>query len=79
MDFLQLAQEHKPQILAAFASIVVLLISIYYYYEYLTSDTEQPVDFSVPLPKQCEPGWAGEVLDEPAIKVVYDSFVKNNT
>lgn len=32
-------------------------------------ESEAAVDFEVPLPKQCEPGWQGEVLQEPSLKV----------
>lgn len=34
-------------------------------------ESEAAVDFEVPLPKQCEPGWQGEVLQEPSLKVCY--------
>lgn len=32
-------------------------------------ESEAAVDFEVPLPKQCEPGWQGEILQEPSLKV----------
>jgi hypothetical protein len=32
-------------------------------------DSEAAVDFEVPLPKQLEDGWQGEVLQEPSLKV----------
>ena len=32
-------------------------------------DAEAAVDYSVPLPQQCQPGWKGEVLEKPSIKV----------
>lgn len=32
-------------------------------------DAEAAVEFVVPLPKQCEDGWEGEVLERPALKV----------
>lgn len=35
----------------------------------LDNDEERPVDFTVPVPKQCSPEWKGEILDEPTIKV----------
>ena len=31
--------------------------------------SERPVDYSVPTPEQCKPGWEGEELDEPSIEV----------
>jgi len=32
-------------------------------------DQEAAVEYHVPLPPQCEPGWKGEVLENPSIKV----------
>ena len=34
-------------------------------------DSEAAVNFEVPLPKQCEPDWQGEVLQEPGLKVCF--------
>jgi hypothetical protein len=34
-------------------------------------DSEAAVDFEVPLPKQLEDGWQGEVLQEPSLKVCF--------
>jgi len=34
-------------------------------------EDEAPVAFRIPVPEQCTPGWEGEVLDEPSIKVSY--------
>jgi hypothetical protein len=36
-------------------------------------DSEAAVDFEVPLPKQLEDGWQGEVLQEPSLKVCFPS------
>lgn len=38
-------------------------------------ESEAAVDFEVPLPKQCEPGWQGEVLQEPSLKVRFSLFL----
>lgn len=35
----------------------------------LAEDVEAPVDYAVPLPEQCKPGWSGRILDNPSIKV----------
>lgn len=34
-------------------------------------DGEQPVPFVVPIPEQSKPGWRGEILETPSIKVQY--------
>ncbi|KAG9759794.1 Aldedh-domain-containing protein, partial [Aureobasidium melanogenum] len=39
-------------------------------------ESEAAVDFEVPLPKQCEPGWQGEVLHEPSLKISGSSAVQ---
>ncbi|KAG9946760.1 Aldedh-domain-containing protein, partial [Aureobasidium melanogenum] len=39
-------------------------------------ESEAAVDFEVPLPKQCEPGWQGEVLQEPSLKISGSSAVQ---
>lgn len=50
-----------------FSAILILLITIYF--ALLNNDDERPVSFSIPLPEQCKPGWKGEVLDDPKVKV----------
>lgn len=35
----------------------------------LRSDAEDAIEFSVPVPEACRPGWEGKQLDEPSIKV----------
>ena len=45
------------------------LITIWLRYRFLRTDPEKAVDFSVQTPEQCEPGWQGQELDQPAIKV----------
>jgi len=37
-------------------------------------DPEAAVDFDVPIPVQCEPGWQGEVLENPSLKVSNNIF-----
>ncbi|CAD0015597.1 unnamed protein product [Aureobasidium pullulans] len=39
-------------------------------------DSEAAVNFEVPLPKQCEPDWQGEVLQEPGLKISGSSAVQ---
>lgn len=45
------------------------LVLIAFNYTVLNDSAEQPVNFIVPLPEQCKPGWKGEVLEDPSIKV----------
>jgi hypothetical protein len=35
----------------------------------LRSETEDAIEFSVPAPEACRPGWEGKQLDEPSVKV----------
>ena len=57
-----------PEIIIALAAGAI----IYIFYRYtVVGDGEDAVpDLNVPVPEQCEPGWQGELLDEPSIKVV---------
>ncbi|KAK5132222.1 hypothetical protein LTR08_009282 [Meristemomyces frigidus] len=48
---------------------LALLLSACLLYAVLRKDLEKAVDFTVPLPEPCKPGWRGEPLDEPTIKV----------
>ncbi|KAI4269544.1 MAG: hypothetical protein LQ337_007215 [Flavoplaca oasis] len=42
----------------------------------LAEDVEAPVDYAVPLPEQCKPGWSGRILDNPSIKVPGSSAIQ---
>lgn len=44
-----------------------LAIAIFAYC--LAPDFEKPALYRVPVPEQCAPGWKGEVLENPSIKV----------
>lgn len=50
---------------------LAVLVVIYTILKYtvLVDEDETPVNFTVPVPKQCSPGWKGELLNEPSIKV----------
>ena len=41
----------------------------------LRSDAEDAIEFSVPVPEACRPGWEGKQLDEPSIKVRHVNMV----
>lgn len=59
---------NKPELIILICSaILTLLITLYF--TLLNNDDERPVSFTIPLPEQCKPGWKGEVLDGPKIKV----------
>ena len=51
------------------AFVVVVFLSIVAYSFIHCDDNEQPVPFHVPLPEQSKPGWQGEILEKPSIKV----------
>lgn len=58
----------KPEgLILIYGAILTLLITLYF--TFLNNDDERPVSFCIPLPEQCKPGWKGEVLDDPKIKV----------
>ena len=57
----------KPEVLIPICAILTFIITIYF--TLLKNDDERPVSFSIPLPEQCKPGWKGEVLKDPKIKV----------
>ncbi|KAL8646437.1 MAG: hypothetical protein Q9226_006859 [Calogaya cf. arnoldii] len=42
----------------------------------LGEDDEAPVDYAVPLPEQCKPGWAGRILENPSIKIPGSSAIQ---
>lgn len=51
------------------ASIVIVVLSISAYFFISRNDNEEPVPFQVPIPEQSKPGWQGELLELPSIKV----------
>lgn len=60
--------EYDPsQLLIVFVVLVSLSTTAYIFMRY--DDGEQPVPFQVPIPEQSKPGWQGEILEHPSIKV----------
>ena len=49
--------------------ISIVLIFTVFNYTVLNDSDEQPVNFEIPVPKQCDPEWKGELLEQPGIKV----------
>lgn len=48
---------------------VVGAATLYFLYLLLRTDAEAPVPYNVALPEQAQPGWRGQVLQEPTLKV----------
>lgn len=57
----------QSQHLVAFLVIVFFSITAYFFVP--RDNNEQPVPFDVPIPEQSKPGWRGEILEYPSIKV----------
>lgn len=58
--------------------IVVTVVALLLVYEVLYwnwPDGEKAIDYDVPLPEQCKPGWTGEQLKDPSLKVRRVQFV----
>ena len=55
--------------LVTFAASIIFVLLVFKLVV-LSNDAEAPVTFRIPVPEQCQQGWEGEVLDEPAIKVL---------
>ena len=51
---------------------IVIIITTTILFYVLKPDPEAPVEFTVPVPEQCKPGWKGKVLDQPSLKVISD-------
>ncbi|OSS50277.1 hypothetical protein B5807_05053 [Epicoccum nigrum] len=50
--------------------------TLYFLYLLLRTDLEAPVPYHVPPPEQAQPGWKGQVLQEPALKVSGSSLIQ---
>lgn len=57
----------QPQYFIAF--VVIVFLSITFYFFFPRDDNEQPVPFNVPIPEQSKPSWQGRILENPSIKV----------
>ncbi|KAL8687344.1 MAG: hypothetical protein Q9218_006459, partial [Villophora microphyllina] len=63
-------QEIAVAIICALLAYIILISTI------LREDVEAPIDYTVPTPEQCKPGWKGKVLDEPSIKIPGSSAIQ---
>lgn len=65
MVVIQFEWESLTPIAVTFAALLVV-------YEILSwnwPDSEKAIDYEVNLPEQCRPGWQGEQLKNPSLKV----------
>ncbi|KAL8636202.1 MAG: hypothetical protein Q9228_006378, partial [Teloschistes exilis] len=56
--------------------ICALLTYVTLVFVLFREDTEAPIDYTVPLPEQCKPGWKGKTLEEPSIKIPGSSAIQ---
>jgi len=68
MDTLHTIYENGQFVLLTLLGLLLgaLLISL------VRPDPEQAVRYDVEIPDQCKPGWKGEELDRPSLKVLQD-------
>ncbi|KAI4233368.1 MAG: hypothetical protein L6R40_007093 [Gallowayella cf. fulva] len=55
--------------IAILCVILANILAIFTIPRILSQGEEAPIDYYVPLPEQCKPGWTGRILEEPSIKV----------
>lgn len=68
MEFLdQFLQPLSPLTLGV--ALIAFLLSFWFLETLLSNNVEAAVDYTVPIPEQCKPGWKGEELQDPQIKV----------
>ncbi|KAI4278464.1 MAG: hypothetical protein L6R38_005247 [Xanthoria sp. 2 TBL-2021] len=68
--------EDLPWLEIAIAIVGVVLACIVVRSTILGEDEEAPVDYAVPLPEQCKPGWSGTILENPSIKIPRSSAIQ---
>ena len=69
MELLQGRDALPLGVTTSIVAAITGLVTIWVLYRLLRSDPEKPVNFSVPTPEQCAPGWTGQALEKPSIKV----------
>jgi acyl-CoA reductase-like NAD-dependent aldehyde dehydrogenase len=69
MELLQGLDALDLDVTRSIAAVVSGLVTLWLLYRLLRSDPEKPAIVSIPAPEQCAPGWIGQALDQPAIKV----------
>ncbi|KAK3068511.1 Meiotic Sister-Chromatid recombination aldehyde dehydrogenase [Teratosphaeriaceae sp. CCFEE 6253] len=61
--------EHVPLDVRTAAAVLITLLAAWLAFTLSKADPEAAVPFTVQPPEQCNPGWRGELLDGPTIKV----------
>lgn len=68
MEFLDnFSQQLSPLTLGV--ALIAFLLGFWFLKTVLSNNAEAAVDYTVPIPEQCKPGWKGEELEDPQIKV----------
>ena len=57
-------EDHNTYVLGAISAI-----SLVFFYLLFRTDPEAAVPYEVTPPEQVKPGWKGEILEEPSLKV----------
>ena len=72
MEFLD---KFSPQLspLTLGVALIAFVFSFWLLKLVLSNDAEAAVDYTVPIPEQCKPGWKGEELKNPQITVCLHS------
>lgn len=63
--------DYNAVVFGATGLVPVLVSFLVLYILGRKSGLEAPVPYNVTPPEQARPGWKGEVLDEPSLKVPY--------
>ncbi|KAI4215512.1 MAG: hypothetical protein LQ351_001981 [Letrouitia transgressa] len=66
----------RTSLSAALLIFFVLSLSCIFAYRVFSVDYEALVDFAITAPEQIDPGWKGEVLEKPSIKVSGSSSIQ---
>ncbi|SLM40490.1 aldh-like protein [Lasallia pustulata] len=57
-------------------ALIAFVSSFWFLQLVLGNDAEAAVDYTVPIPEQCKPGWKGEELEDPQIKLPGSSAIQ---
>ncbi|KAF9698151.1 hypothetical protein EKO04_003704 [Ascochyta lentis] len=63
--------EHSSYVLGAVGAA-----TLYFLYWLLRTDAEAPVPYSITPPEPAQPGWRGQVLDQPTLKVPGSALIQ---
>lgn len=68
MEFLDQFSQHLS-LLTLGVALIAFLLGFWFLKIVVSNNVEAAVDYTVPIPEQCKPGWKGEELEDPQIKV----------